>query len=64
MIILLLEALAAVALFGAAIWWTMFSGRDKGELRRKDRDEPPAEAPAVPESDADTPPQDAEQNKP
>jgi hypothetical protein len=32
MTVLLLEALAALALFVFAVWWTMFSGRRKGEL--------------------------------
>ncbi len=39
--LLILEALAALALLGFAVWWTMFSGR-----RRRD-DEP--ESPDPPE---------------
>lgn len=31
--LLILEALAALALLGFAVWWTMFSGR-----RRRDED--------------------------
>ncbi|MFY7863705.1 hypothetical protein [Roseateles sp.] len=31
--LLLLEALAALALFVFIIWWTMFSGRKGGERR-------------------------------
>jgi hypothetical protein len=41
--VILLEALAALALLLFIIWWTMFSGRPRGE-RRDDRD-PPDEAP-------------------
>ncbi len=37
--IILLEALAAGCLFVLIVWWTMFSGRSKGE-RRGDDDEP------------------------
>jgi hypothetical protein len=36
MALILLEALLALILFVAIVWWTMFSGRPKGEL-------PPAE---------------------
>jgi len=36
MTLLLLEALGAGLIFVGIIWWTMFSGRDNGEL-------PPAE---------------------
>lgn len=32
MIVILLEALAALALLVLLVWWTMFSGRKKGEL--------------------------------
>jgi hypothetical protein len=35
--LLVLEALAALALLGFIVWWTMFSGRRKG-----DDDDPPA----------------------
>lgn len=31
--LLLLEALGALVLLGLIVWWTLFSGRDKGELR-------------------------------
>jgi len=34
MLLILLEALGALAIFVFIIWWTMFSGRDKGERRR------------------------------
>ena len=33
MILLLLEALGALLLLVFIVWWTMFSGRDKGELK-------------------------------
>ncbi|MEY4757998.1 MAG: hypothetical protein RJA34_2896 [Pseudomonadota bacterium] len=32
MSLLLLEALGALVLLVLIVWWTMFSGRDKGEL--------------------------------
>lgn len=32
MIVILLEALAALALLVLLVWWTMFAGRKKGEL--------------------------------
>ena len=35
MILLLLEALGAMLLLVFIVWWTMFSGRKKGELRDK-----------------------------
>jgi cbb3-type cytochrome oxidase subunit 3 len=34
MLMLLLEALLALALLLLIVWWTMFSGRNKGEPRR------------------------------
>lgn len=36
MTVLLLEALGALLLLALIVWWTMFSGRDKGELRNRD----------------------------
>jgi len=33
MTLLLLEALGALLLLVFIVWWTMFSGRNKGELR-------------------------------
>ena len=32
MVLILLEALGALILLVLIVWWTMFSGRDKGEL--------------------------------
>ena len=43
MALLLLEALLALVLIVAIVWWTMFSGRSKGELRqaeKQDKDDP------------------------
>jgi hypothetical protein len=34
MLLILLEALLALALFVLIVWWTMFAGRNKGELRK------------------------------
>lgn len=42
MTLLLLEALGALLIFIFIVWWTMFSGRTKGELP------PPEEPPADP----------------
>ena len=33
MLLLLLEALGALLLLVFIVWWTMFSGRKKGELK-------------------------------
>jgi hypothetical protein len=33
MLLLILEALGALLIFVFIIWWTMFSGRKKGERR-------------------------------
>jgi hypothetical protein len=33
MALLLLEALLALVILIAIVWWTMFSGRHKGELK-------------------------------
>jgi hypothetical protein len=33
MLVILLEALAALSIFVFIIWWTMFSGRKRGERR-------------------------------
>jgi cbb3-type cytochrome oxidase subunit 3 len=49
--LILLEALAAGLVFILIIWWTMFSGRKKGELH----DEAESEADRQPE-DRDPPP--------
>ncbi len=38
--ILLLEALGALALLVFIVWWTMFSGRRRGEPARKDETDP------------------------
>ncbi len=38
--LLILEALAALGLLLFIVWWTMFSGRRKGD-RDPDRDPPP-----------------------
>lgn len=36
--LILLEALGAGAILVWIVWWTMFSGRDKGEPRDRDPD--------------------------
>jgi hypothetical protein len=38
--VILLEALGALALLVFIVWWTMFSGRSKGEPRQRDGDDP------------------------
>lgn len=44
--LILLEALLALCIFIAIVWWTMFSGRSKGELRQAlpPSEQPPKEA--------------------
>lgn len=39
MTLLLLEALGALLIFLFIVWWTMFSGRPKGELPPDDEDQ-------------------------
>lgn len=41
MFLILLEALAALLILALIVWWTMFSGRRKGE--RVERQRPPDE---------------------
>jgi hypothetical protein len=43
--LILLEALLALVLLVLIVWWTMFSGRDKGELKPDDKDERANKAP-------------------
>lgn len=51
MSLIVLEAVGALALFVFLIWWTMFSGRQRGE-RREDADADVADVPdALPPSD-------------
>ena len=38
MLLILLEALLALVLLLAIVWWTMFAGRDKGELPPDDEE--------------------------
>jgi cytoskeletal protein RodZ len=47
--LILLEALLALLIFVAIVWWTMFSGRKKGELPSSRQDAEPVE-PVVPDS--------------
>lgn len=43
--LILLEALGAGIVFILIIWWTMFSGRKRGELHDEpEADDPPADA--------------------
>lgn len=37
----LLEALLALVILIAIVWWTMFAGRNKGELQAPEDDSPP-----------------------
>ena len=46
MSLLLLEALLALVILIAIVWWTMFSGRHKGELRPSEAPPPEAEGQA------------------
>ena len=38
--LILLEALGALVLLLAIVWWTMFAGRRRGELRSGDASQP------------------------
>lgn len=54
--LILLEALGALVLLVLIVWWTMFSGRDKGELSESDdAAPPPAAAPAPPPATSPAP---------
>ncbi len=55
--LLLLEALGALLLLVLIVWWTMFSGRDKGELRAPAEAQDPADAPAKSPSSLSVPEQ-------
>ena len=46
MTLLILEALGALLLFVLMIWWTMFSGRKKGELPPRESSEDQEERPS------------------
>ena len=50
MTLLLLEALLALLLFVFIVWWTMFSGRPKGELPREEPAERSGGDPSKPPS--------------
>jgi hypothetical protein len=39
--LILLEALAAGGILVLIVWWTMFSGREKGELKDTEGDKKP-----------------------
>ena len=45
--LILLEALLALVILVGIVWWTMFSGRNKGELpeAEKEAPTPPTEGP-------------------
>ena len=46
MTLILLEALLALAILVAIVWWTMFAGRKKGELPPRKSSEAPEERPS------------------
>jgi hypothetical protein len=39
MLLLLLEALGALLILVFIVWWTMFSGRESGEVKREQKDD-------------------------
>jgi hypothetical protein len=52
MTLLLLEALGALLLLLLIVWWTMFSGRERGELpQQPDKDAPPVHSPPTDKQD-------------
>ena len=59
MTLILLEALGAGLLLVLIVWWTMFSGRNRGEPQREVRDEPSA-----PEDNAGADPTASDSEKP
>lgn len=52
--LILLEALGALVLLVLIVWWTMFSGRQRGELPARHAQAP--DAPAAPAESDKTPP--------
>lgn len=46
MALLLLEALGALLILVFIVWWTMFSGRKNGELKKDAEPDPTPEKPA------------------
>ena len=52
--LILLEALGALVLLLGIVWWTMFSGRHRGELDEAATKQPPVEFPV--EKAPDDPP--------
>ncbi len=48
MALLLLEALGALLILVFIVWWTMFSGRNKGELKSDVQPDAPPEKPGDP----------------
>jgi hypothetical protein len=61
--LLLLEALGALLLLLLIVWWTMFSGRDKGELRAPTEEADPAKGSAENPSSLDVPKQVGQLNR-
>ena len=53
MLVILLEALAALVLLLLIVWWTMFSGRKKGELPGQHDLPAPDDATTPPATDPD-----------
>jgi hypothetical protein len=56
MTLILLEALGAGLLLALIVWWTMFSGRDGGELQRDDLPDTAPHPDDAPPGDASTRP--------
>jgi hypothetical protein len=46
--LLLLEALLALGLLLFLVWWTMFSGRQRGEVLPPPAEDPPRDGPEPP----------------
>lgn len=47
--LIVLEALGALAVLGFVVWWTMFSGRQQGEMLPDSSDDVSAQSPLVPD---------------
>ena len=56
MVLILLEALAALLVLVLIVWWTMFAGRKNGELPQPAQDAPSERAGAGAATGGDPPP--------
>ena len=55
MLLILLEALGAGCILVLIVWWTMFSGRERGELRQDEPVDDASRAQVAPAADPPPP---------